>query len=533
MSERSFRILICDGMDAQGVAILERQSSFVVDNRKSITREDLLKEIATADAVIVRSASKIDAEAIAASRQLQVVARAGVGIDNVDTQAATAKGIICMNTPEANTTSAAEHTMAMLLAVLRNVPQADGWMRQGGWDRNKFTGRELYGKTLGVVGLGRIGRQVAKRAQSFEVRTIGYDPFSSPESAAADGIELVDLDTLYQNSDIITLHAPVTEETKGLINKATISKMKRGVYIINVARGPLIVDEDLAEALQSGHVAGAALDVFHEEPPKACPLIGLPNVITTPHLGASTNEAQINVAISTAEQVVDALLEREVRNAVNMPRLDPESRRILGPFIQLADKLGQFAAQILKGKPERIEVHCQGDITRVNEAPVTTGALRGALSAFMPDSVNYVNAGFLAKMQGFKVDSLASSDATGFTNLVTITLSSSEESISVSGTIFEGQDVPRIVSVDDYQVEARPVGHILLVRNKDLPGVVGHVGTILAKNGINISGMSLGPNRNRPVALEIINVDKPVPSEVVDELMEKDVIISVTPVVIR
>ncbi len=532
MSDKKFRILICDGLDGEGTAILKREPGFEVDARKSITREELLHEIATCDGVIVRSASKIDAEAIEAGKNLKVIARAGVGIDNVDTAAATRRGIVVMNTPEGNTTSAAEHTVALMLALLRKIPQADSWMRQGGWDRGKFTGREAFGKTLGIIGLGRIGRQVAKRAQSFEIRTIGFDPFTSAESAASQGIELVDLDTLFRNADIITMHTPLTDETRGIINKANIAKMKPGVFIVNTARGPLINENDLAEAIQNGQVAGAAIDVYPAEPPKEYPLVGLPNVITTPHLGASTNEAQINVAITTAEQMVDALLEREVRNAVNLPRLDPESRRILGPFIQLADKLGQFAAQIVEGTFEKITVHCQGDITKVDESPVTTGALRGAISTLMPETVNYVNAEFLAKMQGLKVESLASSVATGFTSLVSVTITTNKMSLTISGTIFEGQNVPRIVMIDDYQVEARPVGHLLLVRNKDLPGVVGLVGTILARNGINISGMSLGPNRNSPVALEIINVNQPVPANVLEELKANELILAVKPIVI-
>ncbi len=530
MTEAKFKILICDGLDAEGVSILKNTPGFDVDARKSISREDLLKEIVDCDAVIVRSASKIDAEVIDAGKKLKVIARAGVGIDNVDTAAATRRGIIAMNTPEGNTTSAAEHTLALMLALLRKIPQADAWIRQGGWDRSKFTGREACGKTLGIIGLGRIGRQVAKRAQSFEIRTIGYDPFTSPEIAASEGIELVDLDTLFRTSDIITLHSPLTDETRGIINRENIAKMKTGVFVVNTARGPLINENDLAEAINSGQVAGAALDVYPAEPPKDYPLIGLPNVITTPHLGASTNEAQLNVAIMTAEQVADALLDREVRNAVNMPRLDPESRRILGPFIQLADKLGQFAGQIVDGTFEKITVHCQGDITRVDEAPITTGALRGTISTLMPETVNYVNAEVMAKMQGLIVESLASSTATGFTNLVTVAITTNKMTLSISGTIFEGQNVPRIVMIDDYQVEARPVGHLLLVRNKDLPGVVGLVGTILAKNGINISGMSLGPNRNRPIALEIINVDQPVQQHVIDELKSADLILEARPI---
>jgi D-3-phosphoglycerate dehydrogenase len=517
-------------MDKDGVAILEREPGFEVAFNKTISREDLLKKIGDCEAVIVRSASKIDEEAIAAGKNLQVVARAGVGIDNVDTAAATRRGIVVMNTPEANTTSAAEHTVALMLALLRKIPQADAWMRGGGWDRAKFTGNEACGKTLGIIGLGRIGRQVAKRAQAFEMRTIGFDPFTSHESAASAGIELVDLETLFRTADIITLHTPITDETRGIINKDNLAKTKKGVFLVNTARGPLINDAELAEALVSGHVAGAAVDVFHEEPPKDCPLVGLPNVITTPHLGASTNEAQVNVAITTAEQVRDALLDREIRNALNMPRLDPESRRVLGPFILLADKLGQFAAQIVEGTPEKITVHCQGEITRLNESPVTTSALRGVISTFMPETVNYVNAEFLAKMQGLKVESQTSSEATGFTNLVTITVATNKSSVAVSGTVFEGQDVPRIVMIEDYQVEARPIGDLLLVRNQDLPGVVGHVGTVLAQHGVNISGMSLGPNRDRPIALEIINVNKPVPQEVIDELKKSDVIISAQPI---
>jgi D-3-phosphoglycerate dehydrogenase len=522
----TFKILICDGMAKEGQELFKRTSGFEAVDRKGITREELLAEIPEYHAVVVRSASKIDAEVIKAGVNLRVIARAGVGLDNVEIEPATERGIIVMNTPEGNTTSAAEHTMALMLSLVRNVPQADSNMKKGGWDRGKYTGHELYGKTLGVFGLGRIGRQVAQRAQSFEMRTIGYDPFTSPEAAANEGIELVDLETLFADSDILTLHSPLNDETRGTISTKSIAKMKDGVYLINCARGPLIVEEDLAEALKSGKVAGAAIDVYHSEPPENSPLVGLPNVVATPHLGASTTEAQVNVAITIAEQIVDALLDNEVRNAINMPRVDAETRRVLGPFIRLADELGQFAGQIVNGSFEKIEVHCQGDIAKRDVSPLTIGALRGAIAALMPDVVNYVNAPILAKMQGLKVESSSDTEATGFTNLVTVTIHAAESTRAVSGTIFEGQNVTRIVMIDDYQVEARPVGNLLLVRNKDEPGVVGLVGTTLAKHGINIAGMSLGPNRDRPIALEIINVGQPVPQKVIEELKSNDLIIT-------
>jgi len=526
MSEKQFRVLICDGLVPEGLAIFENEPNFEVHNQVGISRQALLETIPSCDAVIIRSATQIDKEVLEAGKRLKVIARAGVGVDNVDITSSTRRGIVVMNAPSGNTTSAAEHTMALMLSLLRNVPQSDAKMRGGGWDRNGYIGKEAFGKTLGIIGLGRIGRTVAKRAQAFEMRTIGCDPFASAESAAADGIELVDQEVLFGSSDIITLHTPLTDDTEGLINRERLAKTKKGVFIVNTARGQLVVEDDLAEALKSGHVAGAALDVFQSEPPKSSPLIGLANVITTPHLGASTDEAQANVGIMVAEQVIDALLEREVRNAVNMPSLDSETQRVLGPYIDLADKLGQFVAQLVKGKISRIEVHCQGAITKENITPITTGATRGVISTLMPDAVNFVNAPILAEMQGLCVETSQRSEAAGFTNLVKVTLETGEQKLSASGTVFEGREDPRIVMVDDYVVEARPFGDLLVVRNEDKPGVVGLVGTVLAENGINISGMSLGPDRDQPWALEIINVDQPVPADVINTLNQSELILS-------
>ena len=527
MSEKKYTILICDGMVPQGLAIFEKESGFEVKNQKGIPREDLLATIPECDGVVVRSATKIDKEVIDAGTKLKVIARAGVGMDNIDIVAATERGIVVMNTPSGNTTSAAEHTMALMLSLLRNVPKADANMKRGGWDRGKFVGREVFGKKLGIIGLGKIGRQVAKRAQAFEMHTMGSDPLASKESAAKDGIDLVDLDELLAKSDIITLHTPITDDTRGMICKETIAKMKQGVFLVNCARGPLIVEEDLAEALQSGHVAGAAIDVYKSEPPENCPLVDLPNVVVTPHLGASTEEAQINVAVTIAEQMIDALLDRRGSKRSQHAALGvAEERRVLGPFIRLADELGQFAGQIVEGSLEKIEVHCQGEIANWDLSPLTTAALRGAISNLMPETVNYVNAPVLAKMRGFKVESSSDTESTGFTNLITVILKTSQMTRSVSGTVFEGQDASRIVAIDDYLVEARPSGHLLMIRNRDEAGVVGLVGTVLAKNGINISCMSIGPHPGEPVALGIINVAQAVPPEVLEELKKSDLILS-------
>lgn len=523
----TFKVLICDGMAAEGLAVFEKYQNFEVDLNKGISRDDVLAKIVDADAVVVRSATRIDQEMISVGKNLKVIARAGVGLDNVDLPAATQRGIVVMNTPSGNTISAAEQAFALMLAVLRNLPQADARMREGGWDRNKFTGHEAYGKTLGLIGLGRIGREVAKRAQSFEMRTIGCDPFLSKEIADAEGIELVDLETVLAESDIVSLHTPINDDTRGMINKDSIAKMKKGAFLVNAARGPLIVDEDLAEALKAGHLAGAALDVFHKEPPENCPLIGLPNVITTPHLGASTEEAQINVAVQIAEQIIDALEDREVRNAANMPRVDPEVRRILGPYIQLGDRLGQFAAQLLEGKSlQKIEVHYMGELTQRDCAPITTGVLRGVFSDLMLESVNYVNAPVLAKDQGVKIETATSTDDSGFTNLIKVVLRSGDQTISVAGTIFEGQQLPRIVEINNYQLEAIPEGSMLVIRNKDIPGVVGLVGSEMAKQNINIAAMALGTNPEQPDAMAIINVNQPVPAEALNALKQSENILN-------
>lgn len=508
------RVLISDPISDKGKEILEQAEGFQVDNKAGISNEELEKVIANYDALIVRSQTKVTSGIIEKGKKLKIIGRAGVGVDNVDVEAATKNGIIVMNTPDVNTISTAEHTVTMMLALARNIPQAVASVKAGKWERSKFTGTEISGKTLGIVGMGRIGGEVAKRANAFGMRVLAYDPFMSKEKAAALKVEMCDLKKIYAESDFITVHTPLTAETKGLIDKKAIGHMKHGVRLINCARGGIIDEKALAEAVASGKVAGAALDVYEEEPPKDFTLMKIDHIIATPHLGASTEEAQINVAIDVAKAVVDALKTGTIRNAVNMPSVDAELLKQLQPYLFLGEKLGLLVAQLCEGTVEEVRIIYSGKVSEFNVAPITTGSVKGLLGHVLQMSVNYVNAPVIAKERGIKIIEEKSSTTEDFADLIAIEVKTSKRVFSVAGTLFGKKNDPRVVRINDNFVDAVPSGFMLIITNIDRPGIIGSLGTILGENDINIAGMTVGRKEVGKHAVTVVNVDSVVPKEV-------------------
>jgi D-3-phosphoglycerate dehydrogenase len=449
---------------------------------------------------------------------LRIIGRAGIGVDNIDVEAATRRGIVVTNTPGGNNVTTAEHTITMMLALARNVPQAAASVKSGKWERSRFMGTEVCNKTLGVLGLGNIGTIVAERARGLRMRVIAFDPFVTSEAAAKLGVELVSLDELFARSDFITIHTPLTAETRRLIDARALEKMKRGVRVVNCARGEIVVEEDLAAAIRRGHVAGAALDVLAEEPPPpGHVLVGLDQVICTPHLGAQTDEAQINVAVAVAEQVAAFLLRGVVQNAVNMPSLPPELLAILHPYLRLAEKLGSLQSQIIAGHPEDLRVEYGGAVAEHDTTPLTAAVLRGFLARFLDFPVNYVNAGHVAKERGIPVVESRTSRARGFVNSIVVRVRTADGTTTVEGTVF-GDDAPRIVNINGFHLEAVPEGYILMLQNRDVPGVVGRVGTLLGESNVNIARLELGREHVGGMAVSLIHVDDVVPEVVLERL---------------
>jgi len=507
------KILVADPISDRGVEILRANPNFSVDVKTGLKEDELLPIIGEYAALVVRSQTKVNAKVIAAAKQLRVVGRAGVGVDNVDVDAATKRGIIVMNTPGGNTISTAEHTFSMMMALSRNIPQAHATMKAGQWDRKSFEGVELFNKTLGIVGMGRIGGEVARRAIAFGMRVLAHDPFLSVSRAKALQVEVVELDEIYAKSDYITVHVPMTEQTKGMINTATIAKMKTGVRLINCARGGIINEADLATAIQAGKVAGAALDVYEVEPlPADSPLRGLAQVIMTPHLGASTQEAQESVGIEVAEQIADALAGGTIRNAVNMPSLDAKTLAFLQPFLTFGETLGRLVAQLSPRRVERLAVEFCGKAAELETNPITRSVLKGFLEGAEGGDVNYVNALVIAEQLGVHVDEVKSTEPIDYTELINVRTFVNGQTASVSGTFYGGFSIPRIVRINEMPVEVVPTGVLLILTNKDRPGIVGWIGTVMGENGVNIASMSLGRDTPGGKALTVLNLDS-VPSE--------------------
>jgi len=519
------KVLVSDNISSKGVEILKK-AGLTVDVKTGMKPEELKACIGDYSGLVIRSATKVTAEIIEAASNLKVIGRAGSGLDNVDKVAASKKGIVVMNTPGGNTVTTAEHTIAMLFSLARLVPQATASMKAGKWEKKKFMGVELFNKTLGIIGLGAIGGQVAKKAQGLEMNVIAYDPFLSEDKAQAMGIKKGSLDEIFAESDFITIHAPMTPETKGLINASTIAKMKNGVRIINCARGGIIHEKDLFEAIKNGKVAGAALDVFEKEPPEDNPLLTLDNLICTPHLGASTEEAQENVALAIAEQIADYLVHGTIRHAVNFPSIPSDQVPRLQPYIDLADKLGSFCCQIFEGGATEITVEYLGDASTINTAPVTIAAIKGYLSPILLETVNFVNAPFIAKERGIDVKETKSSDAGDFHSKITIRIKAKNKESYVSGTLYSKKD-PRVIEIDHFTVEIVPEGELLLIYNNDKPCVIGNIGTLMGKNNINIARMHFGRESAGGMAISVVSLDAKPGANVIEQLKALPNILSI------
>jgi D-3-phosphoglycerate dehydrogenase / 2-oxoglutarate reductase len=515
------KILVADPISEKGVEVLRANPKFHVDVNTGLKEDGLLQIIADYDALVVRSQTKVNAKVIAAAKKLRVVGRAGVGVDNVDVDAATRRGIIVMNTPGGNTISTAEHSFSMMMALARKIPAAHASMKAGKWDRKSFEGVELHNKTLGIIGMGRIGGEVAKRAIAFGMHVLAYDPFLSVSRAKALEVEVVELNDVYSRSDFITIHVPMTDQTRGMINKDAIAKMKKGVRLINCARGGLIVEADLIEALKSGKVAGAALDVYEAEPPKDSPLLALDNVVLTPHLGASTTEAQESVGTEVAEQIADALSGGTIRNAVNMPSVDAKVLEKLRPVLAFAETMGRLLAQLAPARLDKLTIEFSGKAAEWETNPIQRAILKGLLEKAQGAEVNFVNAPAIAGNLGLRVEEVKTAESEDYTELITIRA----DSHSVAGTFYGALTNPRIVRIDDMPVEAVPTGVLFIMRNVDRPGVVGWIGTIMGKHEINIAGMSLSRDKEGGKALTVVNLDSAPSESVLAEIRaDKDIL---------
>lgn len=524
------KVLISDNISQKCIDIL-KEAGLEVDVRTGLKPQELKECIGEYHALIIRSATKVTADIIESAKNLKVIGRAGSGLDNVDKVTATKKGIVVMNTPGGNTITTAEHTIALMVSLARQIPQATMSMKAGKWEKKKFMGVELYNKTLGIIGIGNIGSQVAKRMQAFSMNIIAYDPFLSEERAKAMGVEKVELDELFKRSDFITVHTPLTPETKNLINKESFKIMKNGVFIINCARGGIVNEKDLYNAIIEGKVAGAALDVFEKEPPEDNPLIQLESVVTTPHLGASTKEAQEKVAIAIAEQVVDYLLHNTIRNAVNFPSIPADQIPKLQPYINLAEKLGSFTSQIFEGGVTEITVEYHGEASEINFAPVTIAAVKGFLTPILEETVNFVNAIIIAKERGIDVREVKVTEATDYQSLIALRVKAKDKENYVAGTLFSKKD-PRIVFINNFKVEIVPEGELLFMYNNDKPGVIGNIGTLLGQNNINIARMHFGRETPGGKAISVVSIDSPASIELLDAIKNLPNILSVKQIIL-
>ena len=514
----TYRVLLSDSLGPEGLARLREQPELQIEARPGLPPAELSEAVRGFDALIIRSGTKVTAEVLAGADRLRVIGRAGIGIDNVDVDAATKKGIVVMNTPGGSNVTTAEHAITLMLALARNVPQAAAAVRAGRWEREKWLGAEVCNKVLGIIGLGNIGAIVAERALGLRMKVIAFDPFVTPEVAARLRVELVSLDDLYARADFVTVHTPLTAETRGLINRDSLARMRKGVRIVNCARGGIVDEAALADAIRGGHVAGAALDVLEKEPPPpGHPLLQLEHVICTPHLGASTGEAQVNVAVAIAQQVADFLCRGIIQNAVNVPSLTPEMLQVLRPYLLLAEKLGALQAQLLAEPPLEITVQASGEVAEREIRSLAPAVLRGLLGQLLEQAVNYVNAPAIARERGIKVIESRAPHTSDYVNALAVQVRTAARTSIVEGAVF-GTDTVRITKLDGFRMEAVPEGFVLMLHNRDVPGVVGRVGTLLGEHGINIAGIELGRDRVGGMAISIIHVDQPVPPDVLAEL---------------
>ncbi|HZC59645.1 MAG TPA: phosphoglycerate dehydrogenase [Chthoniobacterales bacterium] len=501
------RVLVADAISPKGVELLETGGQLLVDVKTGLKEKELVAIVAGYSALVVRSQSKVTADVIDAAKHLKVIGRAGVGVDNVDVDAATRRGVIVMNTPGGNTVSTAEHAFSLLVSIARSIPQAHASVKEGKWDRKSFEGVELQGKILGIFGMGRIGTEIARRAIAFGMRPVAYDPYLSPSRARSLQVELFeDLGDVLARSDFLTMHMPLTPETKHLINAERIAKMKRGVRIVNCARGGLIDEQALYDGLKSGQVAAAALDVYETEPPPAdYPLRSLPNIVFTPHLGASTAEAQESVGIEIAESIRSVLLEGVIRNAVNVPNIDAKTLAVIAPYLAFGETLGRFLRQIAPKRSETLSINYSGKVNEFETSPISRSILKGFLEEVAGGDVNPVNVSSFAKMLGLKTIETKDVVAGEFTDLVDVQATGQGESVSVAGTFIGAS--PRIVRINGHHVEARSTGVLLLLENNDVPGIVGQIGTVLGAHSVNIANMSLSRDHRGGEVLTVLNLD--------------------------
>jgi len=512
-----FKVLLLDGIDPAGIEVIERSGLIAAAVHDKIPRDKLLEIVADADGIIVRSATAIDRELLEHAKRLKVVGRAGVGVDNVDIETATERGVLVMNSPGGSTTTTAEHAIAMLFALARSIPQAYRSLKSGKWEKSKFKGVEITGKTLGVVGLGRIGSEVARKCQAMGMNVIAYDPFINPDTPLSSGFTLVTLPQIFEQSDFLSFHVPLTDATRNLVNRETIPGMKDGMRLINCARGGIINELDLCEALKSGKIAGAAFDVFDREPNTDSPLLALDNFIATPHLGASTVEAQRKVSEDVCRQVSDYLLKNAVSGALNFPQVDLGQVESYQHFVDLAGRIAAFTCQISNGRLKSVSIRYSGEVCDMNLNYLTSVMVQRILVPVLREGVNLINAMHVAQLRGIKVEHTRVPTSENFTNLITFELRTESESHRVSGTVFTDR-LPRIVNVDGFALEVVPRGHMIYFMNNDKPGVIGKIGTILGECNVNIAGMQLGREHEGGRALALLLVDEPVRTEVIDRV---------------
>jgi D-3-phosphoglycerate dehydrogenase len=515
-----YRILVSDSVAEEGLALLKEH--FSVDVHTDLKENELMDIIKDYDALVVRSGTQVTGRIIEAGKKLKIIGRAGTGVDNIDVDSATKKGIPVVNAPEGNTLAATEHTIAMLLALARNIPQASASLKQKQWKRSRFIGFELNDKALGILGLGRIGREVAKRANAMEMRCLAYDPFISAERARELGVELMSLEEVIRKADVITVHTPLTKETTHLIDADRIAMMKEGVRIINCARGGIIDEKALYESLKSGKVAGAALDVFENEPPLDSPLLDLENVVATPHLGASTVEAQQNVAITVAKEIITVLQGGQAKYAVNAPTMPPELQDRIEPYATLAEKMGRFLIQLLEGRLEAVDIVYGGEIGQFsgNTRIITRHVLKGMMDPILQSPANIINAEYIAKERGITIRETVTEESHGFKNLITIRAKADRMEEAMSGSVLmKGRS--RIVAIGGYTMDMIPEGYVIVSRHLDKPGVIGRASTILGEANINIAGMQVGRINPGEEAIMVLNVDSEVPPEVMEKIRAK------------
>lgn len=512
------KVLISDNLSQVGIDVLQK-AGLEVDVNTGLSPEELKKIIGNYDGLVIRSATKVTADLLEAAHKLRVVGRAGIGLDNVDIPAASQKGIVVMNAPDGNATTAAEHAIAMMMSLSRNIPQACQSTKQGKWEKKKFMGREVTGKTFGVIGIGRIGGIAASRAQGLKMKTIAYDPHMPKEMAEKIGVELVSLEDLARKSDYISVHVPLTQETRNLVSYSFFENMKRDAMFIDCARGGVCDEEALYDALLNKKIAAAALDVFAKEPTSLenCPLLGLDNFVCTPHLGASTNEAQESVAFIIAEQIADYLLKGSVTNAVNVPSVSDDVLAQVGPYLRLGEMLGSLHMQIAKGGVAEVNIEYSGELADLNTSPITVAFLKGLFTPIIKDAVNYVNAPIIARERGIRIIESKSDRSDDFVNTLQIKVKTSEGENTLVGTVF-GRSEPRLVRLNTFGLEALPSGPMLLVFNKDVPGVIGALGTTLGNSGVNISRMTVGREEESNQNIILLSTDELVSKELLEKV---------------